>query len=507
MAYVPGFDHDVFISFGHIDNEAPSCNWVTELHTFVQGRLRSTCSKDVEVWRDPRLDGQDRLDDTIRDAVAKSAIFISVLSPGFVQSPWCGTEVGWFLAANPTGVNVENKSRIVRAVKTPLIDVPWPAGLDDGTLHYRFYAQDDQSEKIQEFSAAEGSATKGEFDRVCDDMTQGIAGVLRRMRRLRTAAVPASPAGKTVFVADVTSDARELRQSVMAELRDRSAQVLEPGLTADRPAPELTQKLATSLATADVAVHIFGRYYGMVPEGTAESLIELQVRIVREAAAARPGDRPLQQVVWRPDTLSDPEANMRTFMDKLERLEPTEKDACNIEIIKGPLSRFKEALIDILSRRAAASDGVGTTRSVYLLCHRRDIADPDLQQIRGWLLEHGYPADLPVYQGDVSALQQLEEESILEANTTVIYYGSAQDAWVREKRRRIQNVWAKQSITDGRRRAVYLAHPEDDLKQAQYLTVPGRKLREADKFPPLLVLGDCHPFNPDMLGPLTSDSK
>jgi TIR domain len=507
MAYVPGFDHDVFISFGHIDNEAPSADWVTELHTFVQGRLRQTCSKEVQVWRDPRLDGLDRLDDTIRAAVGKSAIFVSVLSPGFAQSEWCSTEIQWFLSANPAGVNVENKSRIVRAVKTPLIDVPWPKGLDDGTLHYRFYQQDDQSLKVQEFAASEGAATKGDFDRVCDDMTQGIAGMLRRMRRMGAVTAPPGPAGKMVFVADVTSDARDLRQSVMAELRDRSAQVLEPGVSADRPAVEITQKLAAALATADVAVHIFGRYYGMVPEGTAESLIELQVRVVREASAARSSDRPLQQILWCPDTLSDPEANLRAFLDKLEGLEPTEKDACNIEIIKGPLSRFKEALIDILSRRAPTTDTTATTRSIYLLCHRRDIADPDLQQIRSWLLEHGYPADLPVYQGEMTALQQLEEESILEANTTLIYYGSAQDAWVREKRRRIQNVWAKQPSTDVRRRAVYLAHPEDDLKQAQYLTVPGRKLREADRFPPLLVLGDCHPFNPDMLGPLTGDSN
>jgi hypothetical protein len=507
MAYVPGFDYDVFISFGHIDNEAPSADWVTELHTFVQGRLRQTCSKEVQVWRDPRLDGLDRLDDTIKDAVGKSAIFLSVLSPGFAQSPYCATEVGWFLAANPAGVNVETKARVVRAVKTPLIDVPWPPGLDDGTLHYRFYTQDDQSLKVQEFSAAEGAISKGDFDRVCDDMTQGIAGMLRRMRRMRSATAPASPAGKMVFVADVTSDARELRQSVMAELRDRNAQVLESGVNAERSATEITQKLAAALATADVAVHIFGRYYGMVPEGTAESLIELQVRVVRELAAARSGDRRLQQIVWYPDTLSDPEANMRAFMTKLEALEPAETDAFTIEIIKGPLSKFKEALIDILSRRAAATEATATTRSIYLLCHRRDIGDPDLQQIRGWLLEHGYPADLPVYQGDVTAIQQLEEESILEANTTVIYYGSAQDAWVREKRRRIQNVWAKQQSADGRRRAVYLAHPEDDLKQAQYLTVPGRKLREADRFAPLLVLGDCHPFNPDMLGPLTSDSN
>ena len=45
MAYVPGFENDVFISFGHIDNEAPSKNWVTELHAFIQGRLKTSATR------------------------------------------------------------------------------------------------------------------------------------------------------------------------------------------------------------------------------------------------------------------------------------------------------------------------------------------------------------------------------------------------------------------------------------------------------------------------------
>ena len=142
---------DVFISYGHVDDDAPTKDWVATLHTYVLGKLKSICSKDVEVWRDTRL-GQDRLDDAVKGAISQSAVFISVLSPGFVQGDWCTKEAGWFLAASGSDAMVDGKSRLVHtAVKTPLVDVPWPAGLDDGTLHYRFYDTDEQSQLIREY--------------------------------------------------------------------------------------------------------------------------------------------------------------------------------------------------------------------------------------------------------------------------------------------------------------------------------------------------------------------
>jgi hypothetical protein len=504
MAYVPGFENDVFISFGHIDNETPSKDWVTELHAYIQGKLRQTCNAEVQVWRDLRLDGQDRLEPTLQTEIARSAMFVSVLSPGYAQSPWCSSEVAWFLSANQFDVSVDNKSRIARIVKSPLLDVPWPAGLEDGTLHYRFFDKDKQSGRVREFSAWPASPTRNDFNNMCDEVTQGIAGVLRRMRRLRAPVGPAGPAAKVVFLADVTSDVREARKCVMAELRDRNCQVVEASATSDRPAAESAQQTAASADKADLTVHILGRYRGVIPEASSESIVEMQIRVVREARATRAAARPLLQLLWCPDIDADRDAELEKLLGQLEA---TETDSHSIEIIRGPLSKFKEALLDILSRRAVEADPAPHTRSVFLLCHRHDIADPELLQIRSWFLEQGYPADLPVYQGDMAKLLQAEEENILECNATVIFYGSAEDAWVREKRRSVQKVWAKQPMADGRRRAVYLARPEDDLKQAQYLKVPNRVVREKDSFPPLLVLGDCGPFDPEKLAPLTDGPR
>ena len=89
---------------------------------------------------------------------------------------------------------------------------------------------------------------------------------------------------------------------------------------------------------------------------------------------------------------------------------------------------------------------------------------------------------MPVYQGDPNIVTRLEEESIIEAAATVIYYGTAEDTWVRQKRKVIQKAWAKQPSETRRARAVYLARPEDDVKQAQYEAFRGGCCRKSTSF-------------------------
>jgi hypothetical protein len=490
MAYVPGFTHDVFISYGHIDDQAPTKDWVRALHAYVLGKLRQICRKDVTVWRDPRMDGGDYISDTVRDVASTSAVFLSVLSPGYAQSEWCAREAEWFVQAAAADGALPGKSRLIRAVKTPLLDVPWPKHLDDQTLHYRFYDIDDQSGLVHEYSANVGDLA---FEGVCSAMTQAIGGLLRRMRKQAQDRQPAAARQRSIFVADVTREVREYRDSVVAELEDRGFTVCQPEVRLDLGIGPAMVALSSRVASCDVAVHLVGRSYGTIPEGTEESLIALQLELVRKAA--------LRQVVWQPDGLGEPEPRMQELLRR--HLTPeTQGSSGAFDFITGPLTVFRDALLEIVTQSGGDPDQSVAMRSVFLLCNRRDLTDPELLSMRDWLVDKGFSTDLPVYQGGETDLQQVEEESIIEADTTLIYYGTAEDLWVRQKRRAIQRAWAKLALDARRTRAIYLARPEDDLKQAHYRTIPQGLLRELDRFTPLVILGDCGPFDPNKLRPV-----
>src|SRR5271165_3364965 len=57
MAYVPDYDHDVFVSYAHLDDQGESA-WVTNLvrHLDTEGRQRLG-TKDLRIWIDYSLDG------------------------------------------------------------------------------------------------------------------------------------------------------------------------------------------------------------------------------------------------------------------------------------------------------------------------------------------------------------------------------------------------------------------------------------------------------------------
>ena len=49
MAFVPGFDHDVFISYSWADNRT---KWVTNLTQALKDRVHELLGEEPDVWRD-----------------------------------------------------------------------------------------------------------------------------------------------------------------------------------------------------------------------------------------------------------------------------------------------------------------------------------------------------------------------------------------------------------------------------------------------------------------------
>src|SRR5262249_51982837 len=93
------FDWDIFISYAHIDNEHYSDipqGWIDSLHERLEKRLPQLLGNPPRIWRDRKLGGNDVFNDTIKEQLAKTAIFLPVLSPRYLESSSCRTEVEHF---------------------------------------------------------------------------------------------------------------------------------------------------------------------------------------------------------------------------------------------------------------------------------------------------------------------------------------------------------------------------------------------------------------------------
>src|SRR4051812_23241376 len=97
MAFVPDCDHDVFVSYAHVDNQN-DLGWVTTLVHHLDTELRQRLgTKDLQIWIDHRIDGNHPLTPDIMQAIRRSATLLIVMSPSYLASEWCAKERNTFL--------------------------------------------------------------------------------------------------------------------------------------------------------------------------------------------------------------------------------------------------------------------------------------------------------------------------------------------------------------------------------------------------------------------------
>src|SRR4051794_36840199 len=114
---------DVFISYCHRDNKSSSESgrWVDTFHEALKIRLGQLFAYDPIIWRDRKLDGGDKFSQEIEDKIARTKIFMSVLSPSYINSEWCLRELNLFSdyaeKSESGGLFVANKSRAIKVIK------------------------------------------------------------------------------------------------------------------------------------------------------------------------------------------------------------------------------------------------------------------------------------------------------------------------------------------------------------------------------------------------------
>ena len=125
MGLVSGYHNDVFISYSHIDNQPfgdPGGGWVDIFHEQLQNFVNVHVGRRTKVWRDKRLTGGEVFSDEIEQQLQSSAILVSVISPGYMQSEWCNRELVAFTKAaqNRGNLRVGNLRRVVKVLRLPV---------------------------------------------------------------------------------------------------------------------------------------------------------------------------------------------------------------------------------------------------------------------------------------------------------------------------------------------------------------------------------------------------
>lgn len=358
MTFVPGFSHDIFISYTHLDNEADEQNvrWVSEFRNHFESHLRKRLgSDDVSVFFDSsNLEAYHELASLVEN-VRGSAIFLAVLSRAYIARDWTIKELTAFNEAVQQGNGaVAGINRIIAIEILPFEEneqiaalLAGPKGM--GIKRTRFYYKDPET-KIDYTLKPTNSDNYGKS---IAELAENCVSLLRELKA-RTASRPeptkasALPLrSKTVLLAQSTDDLYDEAQTVRTYLEQFGAKVLPEG---DYPGggTEFAKAVRADLERADLFVQLLSKSPSKRPSDLRQSENEpsQSYSVFQYEAAKR---RRVPTLQWhRPDI--DPE--LITHHDRQLLSGPDVRVMGLQEFMKEIKTRFeKQALEEAAAKR------------------------------------------------------------------------------------------------------------------------------------------------------------
>lgn len=449
------FDNDIFVSYAHIDDQPlveGQKGWITSFHRALEVRLAQLLGREPRIWRDPKLQGNDIYSDRLVQCLPGVSVLCSIVSPRYVRSDWCVRELKEFVKATDStgGLRKGDKARVFKIVKTP---VPLNQQTEEfqELLGYDFFVVDPETGRARELSQTGDAESQRLYWLKLDDLAHDIAETLELLEPGQSGPEPAETStSRTVYLAETSFDLREERDVIKRELLGHGHVVLP-----DRPlplvGPECEDAIREQISKSDLSIHLIGKNYGLIPEGASDSIVVMQNELaIERGAAGAPGDFP--RLIWLPPDLSSEEDRQVQFIDRLQTDVRIQEGA---DLLQTSLEDFKSV---VLSRTQpeekkkeeeaaaepeapaegdapAGTEDDGLTR-VYIIHDQRDEDGP--ARVEEYLFEQGFEVIVPVFDGDEAQVRRDHEENLSMCDGVLLYYGAANELWLRRKLREIQ---------------------------------------------------------------------
>ncbi len=438
MVYLPDRDHDVFISYAHMDDD-PS-KWVTYLGKYLskelkkQLRIKEGTGDDlaVEIWKDHKLPRQGDLGERLADTVGAASTFLVVMSQSYLLSEWCKREGATFVDS----VRENPNARIFVVEKEPTDRDKWPDFLKSkgggALLSHVFFEEVD----IDEFETLPMTTPHGSIDprahkiirQLCKDYSEQLYDLKHN---------PAPPEAEDCKAADqvyfgfcLGKQAGKHRKAVMDQLNGEAGGTVRAGPGDEvRLFNQIDESLSRDLGDCRLFVQVLDHNEGPFVVDHELGLVGYQGDQARQAG--------VPVLYWLSPEVSDEDFEdgpYKTFVEGLR----AGGDAG--ELVAGDLAALREAIKTKLAERPANGVEPKQNRTCFVAV-RSDVNDSEMvakfnQQVMQ--LPSKYPIKIMRATEMMSAA---DIDDLMDyAKGIVIVWGKIQFRWVLDEIEKFNNM-------------------------------------------------------------------
>jgi len=449
-----GFEHDVFISYTHIDNAAVGpggIRWVSQLHKDLEIRLAQLTGRSVKIWRDQTdLPRSAVLETHIRRKLEGAAVLAAVLSPSYFGSEPCGEERTQFchFCERRSGIEIGTRMRIVKVAKTRVDYRGYPPPLDR-SLEHRFYSDVDG----KEFLDHPDETVRRLYNSVLHDLAEEIGDTLSELEK----PAQAGPGKNPIFIAETSDDIAEERRQLIRELKSLGHNILPRQDYRFLSGQQLEDRIVQDLQTCQLSIHPVGGWYGYIPERQNRSIVELQIDLAIEDR--RNGD--FSRILWLAGSNAKGRPDEERLTRLIERIRKEHANRASIAVVEEPRFRLQEFVKDRLALGQAkpaepAPKEAKQGLSVYLVCHPCDLNRSEVGAIFDHLDAQSVTCCLRDSSGTQEEFLAFHRERLLNDDGFLFFCGEASTNWVSVSAGELKKLRGAQRYCS----AVYFAPPE-----------------------------------------------
>lgn len=434
MAYIKGYEYDIFISYSHLDNQNffnQGEGWIerfcSELNKLISQRIGTPDA--VKIWWDNRkLDGGVVFDQSIANGIDKAAILLCLTSSAYLKSDYCKKELNLFYTKaqqEQTGLKVGDRSRIVNVLLNNIAYTKWPAQFS-GTTGFPFNDaknNDDLGDPLdvndQQFKNQLKELRNALIKLIDDFPKEEVRTTVNEVEKEK------EEDKFTIYFGDVADSLRTTRKRTVAELEKKGYKIIcdvPPPFEADAHEKEVKEKLAG----ANLAVHLLDQYTGReIDESEGVWYPQKQAELSLQFASS--------QLIWVPaeiDMATVEEEGYRTFMQELDSGKQLTK---NFEYIRGAKSTLTQEISDLAEKLKIQVKQQPVNDKVAVLLDAYSEDQQYAWQLGTSLLENQIQPFVTPQEDDPRDNSNMLGDRISQVNKLIFFYGKVDWTWVQRR--------------------------------------------------------------------------
>ena len=416
-AFVPDCEHDIFISYAHVDNQPdPGKNegWVSTLIKVVRNRLSQKLGRSdaYSLWMDPQLSRHCSITPEIINALQKSATMLVILSPGYLESEWCLREKNAFLSKVQDRVRSGSRTFIVEIDKLERAQRPSEFG---DLLGYRFWVADGEGATPRTFGIPDlDQSYYNKVNELCNDLAKELQQLKKTAANQPSTVSPIQDAKPTVFLAEVTDDLESQRDDVKAYFDQAGLRVL-PETWYPRELASFQQAMDKDISQCKRFVQLLSELPGKRVPGSSHTYVRLQYERAKMAGV------PISQ--WR-----SPELKMDSVKDSAHQSFLNEETVMAVG-----MEEFKREVSQRIFQKPLEPRQKPENTLVFVNAEAAD--SPLAKSVRDVFHREGMGSVLPLWNGNPEDVRKELEKNLLDCDALLILYGNSPVTWVHDQLR------------------------------------------------------------------------